>query len=116
MTYEGLRYAVEDAHLCMSEGWPDRPATVALTAALAATPASLAGQVKARHYREAGALVRAAEAERCLAWRTPGGPLLNNNVPTCSGYYERGLRCHDCPEESDAASVLDDAAWEAERC
>lgn len=85
-----------------------------LHAALAASFTDLATQHDRRIQREAlidgAASLRASLLEQCAARRAPGHPLINNGNPSCSGYYERKLRCPDCPEESGAADVLDDLA------
>lgn len=85
-----------------------------LHTALAVSFTDLAQQHNQRIRREtlieAAAAMRASLLEQCAARRTPGHPLINNGKPSCEGYYERKLRCPDCPEESGAADILDELA------
>ena len=84
------------------------------------------------HLRKQGAyrlgkaegLIEAAErlereaAVACEARRNPTPYMLARTgemftpSPSCAGYYERGLRCPDCPEDDCGADVLREMADE----
>lgn len=85
-----------------------------LHTALAVSFTDLAQQHDQRIRREtlvgAAAALRASLLEQCASRRAPSHPLINEGKPSCAGYYERSLRCPDCPEESGVADVLDELA------
>jgi hypothetical protein len=60
-------------------------------------------RAQAKALSEAAALLKTNNEELCAHWRNP-------EYAYCAGYYERNLRCPECPEDRGEAYAVEEQA------